>query len=578
MPAIRKKRRSRSFFRTAVRPVLPWLLIAAGVAGLGWFFYFLTTIGPSRTEVAAIQVKTPDDPAVAKLSDAITELEKQYQKAADANLVTPEAIDKLAQAFDKQRELLNIYPNAGPDQSARLMRLDTELGSARAKLKIVEIDRLQNDGQDALENSDSELAAKKFSEALRLQREVNTSSAASRYKNYVRETSLAQQLAGLAAAPLARQVKAAVASARKAAAEKRWADALSAYMTARDLQDRINRNYARTVYSDLSMIDSLDAEIESLNASGVASDIDAKEKAGDQAVADHKPAVAAAFFADAGALQLEINQKFPRSRFVSSDRVESLDVKRQTALSTATADALDALNREIDGHLRKRQIVLASQKIGSAMDMVDKLFADYPKSRRIDGALKLKLAYLALQRPELRALQDRLYDQLLPFPGAADRLLLKTEVSQALYQQVMNTNPSRNPGRLFPVDSVNWDDAREFCTRLGWLLGLPVRLPSQDEFRVALGSGREVAWSSANSGGHSREAGSGQPNEAGFYDLLGNLAEWTQTTASDDKAIIFGGSYLDAPDTLMKVPTEPRLKSDRARHIGFRVLVERSAS
>jgi len=29
---------------------------------------------------------------------------------------------------------------------------------------------------------------------------------------------------------------------------------------------------------------------------------------------------------------------------------------------------------------------------------------------------------------------------------------------------------------------------------------------------------------------------------------------------------------------LMKVPTEPRLKSDRARHIGFRVLVERSAS
>ena len=82
----------------------------------------------------SVQVKTPGDPAVAKLSDEIGDLEKQYQAAVDASLVTPEAIDKLSQAFDKQRELVRIYPTAGLDQSTRLMRLDTELSTARAKV------------------------------------------------------------------------------------------------------------------------------------------------------------------------------------------------------------------------------------------------------------------------------------------------------------------------------------------------------------------------------------------------------------------------------------------------------------
>ncbi len=576
MPAIRKKRR----FIPLLRAARPWLLGCVGVAALGWFFYFLTTIGPSRVGGTSVQVKSSGDPAVAKLSDEIGDLEKQYQAAVDASLVTPEVIDKLSQAFDKQRELVRIYPTAGLDQSTRLMRLDTELGTARAKVTIDQIDRLEKDGYDALTNNDSELAASKFTEALKLQRGINTSSASSRYKNYVRETSLLQQLARLEAAPLQKEMTAAVTAARKATSEKRWSDALAAYMSARDLQDRINREYGRTIFADLSVVDNLDSEIESLNAAGIASDIDAKEKAGDDAVAAGKPTDGAQFFADAGALQLQVNQKFSRSRFVSSERIENLEIKRQTALSAPTADAVAALDRAIGEHLGKRQVVLADQKIGQAVGLVDKLFADYPKSRRIDGGLKLKLAYLSLRRPDLRELQDTIYDRLLPLPGNPDRLLLKTEVSQALYVLVMTTNPSRNPGRELPVDSVNWSDAREFCTRLGWLLGMTARLPTLDEFRVALGDGQPATWNQADSNGRSHEVGKGKPNGTGFYDLLGNLAEWTGTEgtdADDDKAFIFGGSYLDTPAQVSKIPSEARLKSDRARHVGFRVMVEQAS-
>jgi hypothetical protein len=570
MPAIWKKIHLGSLFRA----VWPWFLILLGVGALGFLFYFVATLGPKRVTSSAVAVRAPDDPAVSKLSDEISDLEKQYRQAADANLVTPEAIEKLAQALEKQRELVRIYPAAGLDQTTRLMRLETTLDGARAKVKMDQIEILEKEGEDLQSDPDTSLAEAKLSEALRLQREINTSSASSRYKNYVRETSLVQALAAIQAAPLKKQVDGFLVAARKAAAEMRWSDALAAYTAARDMQERINREYARTRFADLAGADTLSAEIESLNAAGIVADIDAKEKAGDVAAAQGKGDEAATLFAAAGALQLQVNQNFKRSRFVSSERIEALEVKRQTALSAATADALATLDRVIGEHLKKRQVVAAEQKIGEAVQRVDQLFADYPKSQRIDGALKLKIAYLALRRADLRMLQDEVYDRLLPLPGVAERLLLKTEVPQSLYVLVMNTNPSRNPGRTFPVDSVNWNDAQEFCARLSWLLGVKVRLPTLDEFRVALGDGDLGAWGKQNSNGRSQEVGGQKPNAAGFYDLLGNLAEWSAAGAADDKAFVLGGSYLDEFAVLVKIPSEERLKSDRARHVGFRILVE----
>lgn len=571
MPVSRTKHHIVVFFR-AVRV---WLLCGVGLAALGFLYYFLATIGPKRVGGPASVITAPDDPAIARLSDEITDLEKQYRKSADANLIGPESTEALSKAVDKQRELLRTFSNAGLDQSTRLSRLETELDSVRAREKVILVDHLEKDGEELLTAGKIDEAGEKLREALRLQHQINLSSAGSRYKNYVRETSLTQAVAAVDAAPLRKEVDAAVAAARQATAELRWADALTAYTAARDAQARINREYGRTRYADLAGADRLTAEIESLNAAGVAAEIEAKEKAGDDAVRGRRQAEAAALFDAAETLQLQVNKNYPRSRFVSSQRIENLEIKRQTALSSGVADSLEALDLAISLHLRKRQIVAVEQKLEEAGRLVDRLFTEFPKSVRLNGSLRIKLAYLGLRRTDLRSLQDEVYDRLLPLPGVAERLMLKTEVSQSLYVLVMNTNPSRNPGRALPVDSVNWSDAQEFCMRLSWLLGSPVRLPSPDEFRVALGGegGGEV-WSSRNSDGRSHEAGQQKPNAAGFHDLLGNLGEWTSSDQDADKAPVFGGSYLDDPEVLAKVPSEMRLKSDRARHVGMRILVE----
>jgi len=552
-----------------------WVFCGLGLAALGGLYYFLATIGPKRVENPSNIVTKPDDPVIARLSDEISALERTYRQAADARLITNESTEALVQAVEKQKELLRTFSGAGLDQSTRLGRLETELATVRAREKVRLVDGLEKDGEELLRTEKIDQAGEKLREALRLQREINGSSASSRYKNYVRETSLAQAIAAVEAAPLRREMESALAAARQATAEQRWADALTAYTSARDAQARINREYGRTRYADLAGADRLSAEIESLNAAGIASDIEAKEKAGDQAVIQRLSAEAAALFTEAGTLQLKVNQNYPRSRFVSSERIENLEVKRQTALSMELADSLEELDRVISRNLHRRQIVAAEQKLGEAGLLAEKLFKEYPKSRRLDGSLRIKIAYLSLRRTDLRRLQDEIYDGLIPLPGVDDRLMFKTEVPQSLYAVVMNTNPSRNAGRSFPVDSVSWSDAQDFCMRVSWLLGASVRLPSQDEFRVALGAyGEGDVWSRDNSDGHSQEVGRQKPNAAGFNDLLGNLAEWCAADADSDKAPVLGGSYLLESSALVKVPTEFMIKSDRARHVGLRIVVE----
>src|ERR1700722_16801984 len=43
----------------------------------------------------------------------------------------------------------------------------------------------------------------------------------------------------------------------------------------------------------------------------------------------------------------------------------------------------------------------------------------------------------------------------------------KYEVTQKEFQKVMGSNPSAFPGEERPVDSVSWNDAMDFCQKLG---------------------------------------------------------------------------------------------------------------
>jgi len=160
----------------------------------------------------------------------------------------------------------------------------------------------------------------------------------------------------------------------------------------------------------------------------------------------------------------------------------------------------------------------------------------------------------------------------------------KYEVTQAQYEAVMtgNTNslsstPSQYTGNDRPVEKVSWDDVQIFLTRLndaeqtagrlptGWSYVLPTE--SEWEYACRAGTttayswGSSIAASNANysSSGISqtRDVGQYAANPWGFFDMHGNVWEWT---ADWYQAAYPSGTVTD--------PTGPASGSVRVRHGG----------
>ena len=168
--------------------------------------------------------------------------------------------------------------------------------------------------------------------------------------------------------------------------------------------------------------------------------------------------------------------------------------------------------------------------------------------------------------------RKRVLDSFVKLPGKELRIL-KTEVTQKLYQDVMGENPSRKKRKNYPVDCVSWYDAIYFCNKLSEKLGFtPVyavdgktdvatwnytphngasirgavtmntkangfRLPTVEEWQYAARGGEnyeysgsnnldEVGWYCENSNMKTHEVARKKPNGYGLYDMSGNVFEW----------------------------------------------------
>ena len=205
----------------------------------------------------------------------------------------------------------------------------------------------------------------------------------------------------------------------------------------------------------------------------------------------------------------------------------------------------------------------------------------YPKSSLNDEALQLKVRYLNLVQNKLGFIQDRVYAALLPIDGESEWEILRSEVAQALYSLVMGVNPSRNVGATKPVDSVSWKEAKSFCERLSWIMGKPVRLPTENEFRQSLGQLRYVVleehvWSASATDGSAQPVAQKSPFESGCFDLLGNVSEWLESIDrfENEDARHIGGHAQDRLETIFTVPVREAARGERNRLIGFRFVVK----
>ena len=138
-------------------------------------------------------------------------------------------------------------------------------------------------------------------------------------------------------------------------------------------------------------------------------------------------------------------------------------------------------------------------------------------------------------------------------------------VTQAEFELVMSSNPSKLHGETNPVDRVTWNEAVEFCRRLSEMpaekaAGAVYRLPTEAEWEYACRAGTNTrysfgdsaaevsryAWWLENSHGTIHPVGKLLPNAWGLFDMNGGVLQWCADRAG----------YYDSAPTVD--PTGPK--------------------
>ena len=200
----------------------------------------------------------------------------------------------------------------------------------------------------------------------------------------------------------------------------------------------------------------------------------------------------------------------------------------------------------------------------------------------------------------------------------------KYPVTQAQWVSVMGCNPSGFYGINNPVEMVSWNDCNDFIAKINSQSNLNARFPTEAEWEYACRAGTTTAYywgnslygDKANCNGNcpydpdkrktnnsdslsflrfaakmlvegrnlqkTSHVGSYDANAWGFYDMHGNVWEWTATSYEEpyyegsiqvlcDNHVLCGGSWMDAAVACRSDSRTRKRDTARTKTIGFRL-------
>lgn len=564
-----------------IRRILLSLLVCLLCVGVLAAFWFLSQLGPKEVSLDESGYVANDvTPELLALAERSRDLETRFDEVVNVRGIGVDAISLLKESLDLQEEYVSqvqAYDSEAIDRRDRLRRKYQNLAADELKERSRELEKA---GDDLLRAEDFEGAKVRFEEAAKYQREINENYPLSAAYDVGRSAYLQRQIQHASALPLQNRSIALEAEADQLIKMEDWLGAEEKLNQAISIQENLNRNFRNSVQASVSRVEDLKTKRLRIRSGQSYLEIKRIEALAEERFSANKMAEAASFYEEAVRLQRELNEAFPSSPYASSELVVDFQRKNETAQSYQLGLEIEENHDRLRQLLANRRAFEAAEVIVELQRQIRQMQEVYPKSSLNDEELQIKVRYLTLLQSDLTYIQDRVYDLMLPVPQVNGWVMSKTEVTQALYNLIMGTNPSRNVGEQLPVDSVSWTEAKRFCTRMAWIMGHEVRLPTEYEYRQALGRLRYVVlenhvWSAEDSGGVAKSVASKDPLNDGFYDLLGNVSEWLEyeDPYENKNAQHIGGHAQDRLESIFTVPIREAPRGERNRLTGFRIVM-----
>jgi len=556
------------------------LFIFLGCVGVLASFFLLSKLGPKKVDYNVLNSNTEVSAEAKALRLESIQFEVEFEEVLAIRAAEPQDMVLLQRALDLQSQYIAGMSGYNGSAAQRLEDLEKRYQDLSAGFLAEESLALESEAWSLSQAQSFGAARDKYQAAFDLQKDINENFPLSSAYDVGRATRLQREARYLTAEPLLNQSIDLETQTNRLIDEKQWESAAEVLKQAIQIQQRLNREYRGTNQASVSRLEEMKMKMVSIYSGQGYLEIEQIAKIADTSRANGETLEAASLYQEVARLQKQLNEEYPNSIYASSERVAEFQRKSQTAQSFE-------LGLDIENNHDLLKQLLSDRRTYEAADVIVELRRDikqmqdaFPRSSLNDEELQVKVRYLNLVQNNLGYIQDRVYDALLPVPEVAHMRMLRTEVPQALYTLIMGTNPSRNQGDLNPVDSVSWTEAKRFCERLSWILGKEVRLPTENEFRQALGQLRYVVleehvWSVSDADGVAQSVGKKEPFVSGFYDLLGNVSEWLESIDRFETEDVrhIGGHAQDRIEAIFTVPIRSAPRGERNRLTGFRVAV-----